>query len=375
MTFRTRIRAVALAALAAALAVSPAAAKKDQSLHLDAALNSRYDDNILQLSDHQVTDFDSGLHPLRYSLESTDDGVFVPSLALTWELDEGRGRRHALRLRGEGDLHAKNSTADYRAYGARWTESWRRGRRLALGWYRLDNYYVRQLRDEDLPLALGDFRYRRSEFDLQIFSGSWRQDVGKKMNATLAYQFEKRDYVPEFRERTSGTHQGEVRLDWDRLPKRGDVEAHLGYVSSVADATDGDEIAGVKDDDDVSYHGFEGGLDGRMEFSRKGQWRFGGDVEYEVEKRIYDSDLPADRYHYGRDDLMNAVEVGLRLGYRPHWTCRGYYRLEQNTATLGASAPLSSDSGSYRVNQIGLSIGWSGDVWRAGAGASEESGE
>jgi len=343
--------------------VHPARAEGRQSLRLDLGIGSNYDDNILSLADHQIRDFESGLHPLRYSIHSVGDGVAEPSIALTWELDQGRGRSHALRLRGGGRYHFRNGTADDAEFSVRWTESFRRGRRLSVGYYRLNDYYFRQLRDEDLPALLGDLRYRRVSFDLQIVSGTWQQRLGRGKQVSLAYQHEKRDYVPEFRERTSGTHQGEIGLTWTRLPRRGRVELLAGYRDSNAEGVDGDEVGGVRDDDDLSYHGFEGGLAGRMEFRRVGSWRWGGDLAYELGTRAYDSPLVTDRYHYGRHDVANAGEVGLRLGYRPHWTLRAWYRLEHNVATLGTSAPPGSDSGSYHVNQVGLAVSWSGAIW------------
>ena len=357
--------AAAAAVILASLGVAPALAARGQSLSFTAGVRSLYDDNFLQYSSNQLADFDSGVHPLRYSIESTGDAIVQPSLALTWELDQGGGRRHALRLRGDGDFHGRSGTADYRATSVRWTETFRRDRRLSLGYYRADDFYLRQLRDEDLAVALGDLRYRRAQFDLQIGSASWRQPLGRRMAAGASYQFEDRRYVPEFRERDSGTHQGEARLEWNRLPHRGVVGVRAGYHVSDARGTDGDEIGGVADDDDLSYHGFLGGLGGRMEFRRGGPWRFGGDLAYELETRTYDSSLPTDRYHFGRDDVLHAVELGLRLGYRPHWSMRGFYRLEDNHANLGTSAPPTSDSGSYRVNQAGLAIEWSGNLWHA----------
>src|SRR5262249_28672495 len=154
--------------------------------------------------------------------------------AVAWELDQGEGRRHALRLRGDGDLHGRNGTADFRSASARWTETFRHDRRLSLGYYRTDDFYLRQLRDEDLDPALGDLRYRRAQFDLQIGSAGWRQRLGRRLSAGVSYQFEDRRYVPEFRERDSHTHQGELRLEWSRLPHRGVLGLQGSY--RVSDA-------------------------------------------------------------------------------------------------------------------------------------------
>ena len=352
-------------------------AARGQSLNVSAGLATAYDNNFMQFSDKQITIFKSGTHPLRYAVESTDDGLFTPDLSLTWQLDEGGGRRHALRLRWEGDFHARNSTADHHATGVRWTETFGRGRRLSAGWYQMNNYYLRQLPDGDLPVALLDSRYQRAQFDLNIYSAGWRQRLGQSMHADLGWQFENRKYVPAFRERTSGTHQGDVHLDWDRLPHRADVDVRFGWRKSLAKGTDGDEVGGVRDSDDVdvSYHGPEAGISGRMEFRRDRLWRFGGDLGWELGKRAFDSPLATDRYHYGRHDTMNAVEAGLRLGFRRHWTARAYYRLENNTAKLGASAPLTSESGSYHENRFGLELGWSGLVWQPAAAADEAGGD
>ena len=352
-----------------------ALASRGQSVSLSAGLSSVYDDNFLQFSDNQLADFASGLHPLRYSVESTDDGLFAPDAAITWQLDEGSGRRHALRLRAAGDYRAHNPTADHFAAGARWTESFARGRRFTAGWYFVNNFYLRQLRDEDLPVALGDYRYQRAQFDLNIYSAAWRQRLGRSMHADVAYQFEDRHYVPAFQERNAGTHQPEVRVDWDHLPRQGGIEVHGGYRLSHAQATDGDEIGGVHDDDDLSYHGYESGIAGHMEFHRQRRWGFGGDLATELETRNYDSDRTADRYHYGRHDIMYAVEAGLRLAYRPHWGFRAFYRFESNAASLSAFAPPASESGSYRQNVVGLEIDWSGMVWHQSPPTDEEGGE
>ncbi len=351
-------------ALVAILAAAPAHAAQGQSLAVTAGVTTSYDDNILELSDNQLGDFEAGTHPLRFAVKATDDVVYNPSLALTWELDQGRGRRHAMRIRGEGDFHAKNGIADVHSFSVNWRESFRRDRRLAVGYFVLPDYYLRQLRDEDLPAALGDFRYRRAQFDLQIATASWQQRAGRGRLAGLAYRFEHRRYNSEFRERNAGLHQGELSLDWNRLPRRGDVGLHAGYRVSNAQATDGDEVGGVRDDDDLSYHGLVAGIDGRMEFTRTGPWRLGGDLGYLLETRRYESKLTTDRYHFDRNDVLHAVEVGLRIGYRPHWTMRGSFRFQDNTAHLGTSAPPTSDSGNYRVKQVGLAIEWSGDLWQ-----------
>jgi hypothetical protein len=364
--------ALAAMIVAGASLRAPASLAAGQKLGLTAGLSSAYDSNLLQYSPEQLTLFDGGTKPDRFSIQTRDDLVWNPSAALLWEIDQGHGRRHALRLRGEGNFHQENGTADYRAGSVSWRESFRGERRLALGYYLLPHYYLRQLLAEDVvPTFPGLSKYRRAQFDLGIASASWSQRVAREQQVEVAYQFERRRYVAEFRERDSDTHQGEITWGVSSLPNRGAIQLGALYRKSVAKASDGDEVAGVPPDDaDVSYHGLGGQLSGRLEFGRRGRGRFLGDLGYEIAARHYDSGRPADKYHFGRNDLLNAFEVGLRCQYRPHWAARGFYRYETNDAKLGSAAPASADAGSYRQHQVGLSLEWSGDVWRSRASGS-----
>jgi hypothetical protein len=387
----TLMAAFSLSALALVAAIVPAGAQApdsvatrprarrqarpavaEQTLNLRVGGSSAYDSNLLQYSDQQITTFDAGTHPARYSIPSIGDVVWNPAVALAWELDEGHGRKHALRVRGEGDFHQQDRTADLRSASVRWRESFRRDRQFSLGGYALPNYYLRQLSDEDAP-GTGDARYRRAEFALAIGSASWSQRIGRGNQLGLDYQFERRTYRTNFRERDSDTHQGETSWGWTRLPHRGAIELRAGYRDSKAKGVDGDEAPGVPPDDpDVSYNGWMGGAGGRMEFSRRANLRLGGDAAYEFGTRHYTSDRTADRYHFGRNDLLQVVEVGLRAQARPHWSARAFVRYESNDAKLGSAAPATSEAGSYHETRVGLSVEWSGDLWRSrGAGRAE----
>lgn len=364
---RTRMSRRFLAPLALVLLVTaaPATRAAETSLTLDLSASAVYNDNFLEYSDHQLTRFDAGTNPLRFAVKSTDDLIFGPGASLTWTLDEGKGRKHALRAHWDGDFHNDNPGADYRSYSARWSESFSKGRRFSLGYGRMVDFYVRQLRDDDSPL-LGDARWTRAAFDQDAVSASWKQDVQKGMSLELGYRFEKRDYVPAFKERSSKGHQGMVELSWDDLPNRGVVSLSAGYRQSKAEADDGDAVPAndpLLGDDDVSYHGFLAGVNGRMQFSRSGKWRFGGDAEVDLATRSYDSERSdvVDPFHLGRNDMLIGFEAGLRASIRA-FDARAFFRHETNTADLGTGASPTSDSGSYDKNMFGLELSWAVDL-------------
>lgn len=386
MTFERAFRQIACcdrraarASLGAALAIvlltreSPAAAPGSQRINFGVSLSGVYDSNILEYSKDQLTLFEGATRPDRFSLKSTDDLVWNPAVTLGWEHRGARGRRHALRLKGEGDFHQKNGTADFRAASVGWRESWSRDRRLSVGWYRLPKFYLRQLQDEDyVPPFPGLSRYRRAFFSLDIGSAGWSQRIGKSNALDLGYQYELRRYNRDFRERDSGTHQGEIAWGWTRLPNHGAVELRGLYRLNRAKAEDGDEVAALPpDDSDVSYHGLGFGAHGDEELGRVRDWRFTADGDAQISTRNYDSNRPLDKYHFGRKDQLSGVEVGLSARWKRNWRARAFWHYDHNSAKLGTSAPSSTDTGDYSRSQAGLRLDWSGTIRRAKSAAVE----
>jgi hypothetical protein len=121
-------------------------------------------------------------------------------------------------------------------------------------------------------------------------------------------------------------------------------------------------------------HGIVGGANGSVELARRGRLRLQGDLAWEIETRDFDARDPNDRIHFGRLDVFNAGEAGLRGVLRRHWSLRGFYRIESNHARLGAPLASSTGPASYRVNQAGIVVEWSGAIWRSAADAAEEEG-
>ena len=351
--------------LSALCAAVPATAAQGQSLELAAGISTAYDNNLIQYSDNQLGQFESGLFPNRFSIKSRDDVTLSPALALTWDLDRGGGRRHSLRLKGEGEFNARNPTADHRAASLAWREYFRGGHRFTLRGYYLPTYYLRQLRNASTGA------YERGQFSLAIGEAAWSMALHRGAHAGLDYQFERRDYSPFFGERTSGTHQGTLSLGFTELPDHGVVELSGAYRRSLADGAN-DPAGSASLLPDVSYKGWWAGLSGRAELARRARCRLIGDLDYKFETRSYDSNRPADRSHEGRRDLGNTIEVGLRSQFRQHWMLRGFDRYDNSRATYGGAVPLSSDPGSYRQNLVGLEIGWTGDIWRQARSADSD---
>lgn len=346
------------------LSVSAHAAPS-QSLRLNLGLGANWDDNFLEYSDGQISDFDSGAHPDRFSVESVDDVVLEPTVGLTYEKERDRGAGRTIRLRWAGSFQSKNATSDHLSGSFSWQEAFGKDRSLTLNGYLLPNFYLRQLFDEDLPSGTGASRYRRAEFALKLASLAYRQRVLPRTLLSVSYQYERRDYNNDFLERDSDTHETGAGLDWTQRGGRLGFGANGGYRSSNARAADGDDPGGVTPDDaDVSYNGVVLGGDGHVDLARGRSGRLSAEAAYELRTRDYLSDRPADRSHFGRKDRLHDLTLGLRWNPPGPFSLRTYYQHENNHASFEALNPPATDPASYSENRIGASVTYGTTLWK-----------
>lgn len=364
-----RFAAAAMGLAATLLLGSPAARGAApegpaQRLRLGLGLETVYHDNLLEYSDGQVATFESGTRPERYSIESVDDVVLEPAVSLTYEQERGRGAGRTIRLRWSGAFHGTNATADRNAAGVLWREEFGRGRALTASAYRLPRYYLRQLFDEDAPLA-APTRYRRASFGLTILTLGWRQRIARRTTGSVGYRYERRGYGDDFRERDSNTHEADVGVTWAARGGKIELGGSGGYRASDARAEDGDDPAGaVPDDPDVSYHGMVLEAEARIELARGRSGRLAADASYEYRSRDYTSERLADASHFGREDRAHVVTAGVRWNPRGPFALRAYFQRENNHASFASPNPPATDPASYGANRIGASIEWGTTLWK-----------
>lgn len=363
MNARLAVAAVLLAALPASSRAAPG-----QSLALTTGLETYFDDNILNYSEAQIAGLESGLVPYRYGVSQAEDVVFRPSLGLLWQVDRGGERRRSLAVRGEGEVHRWSEVANWGEFGVAWREGFSRGRRLSLTYERMPNYYLRRLYDEDLVSVSAPERYQDVTLDQQSAGVSWRHGLPRTSWLDLGYRFVRRTYPDGFRERDSDSHEADLAVGRERLPRAARLSLTAGFRTMSARAEDGDDPPGtVPNEPDLSFHGFAAGVRGGMDLGTARGVRIAGDVRFDLERKWYDSDRPADESHYGRRDFLHGFEVGLSLRPRGPWSARAFYSLQNNRAVYGSTARPGSEIGGYRVNQVGLALERSVEIWSRAA--------
>jgi len=357
--------ATAILVLAPAPPSCDAADTWHDRVRMSVALRTTQDDNFLQYSDGQIATFEAGTNPDRYSIESVDDLVFQPSAALTYEKDCGPAGGRTIRIRWTGEFHRRNGTADHGAMGFSWREEFANARSISLGVNRLPNYYLRQLFDEDVPSGIGVSRYRRASFALTTGSAEYQQQLAAGTTGRLYYQYERREYNSDFRERDSDTHEGGLAGGWNPRLSRFDLSASAGYRTSLAAAKDGDEAAGAPTDDpDVSYHGVVLTGESRARLARPAKGRLDADIGYQFRTRTYTTDRATDSSHFERKDLISDLLLGLRWNLRGPLSVRAFYAHENDHASFSSANPPATDPASYSADQFGASVEWGSTLWK-----------
>ncbi|HEY2955371.1 MAG TPA: hypothetical protein VGK89_09010 [Candidatus Eisenbacteria bacterium] len=360
------IRATLVLAILFAACAAPARAHPGQSLDLTAGIETYFDDNTLNYSAHQLEDLASGRHPYRFGVGSPGDLVFKPALGLLWQSDRDSDRRRALGASAAGEMYGRSVVANSGEYGVLWREGFRIGR-LSLAYRRSPQEYLRRLSDADLAFLPSSQRYRDVAVDLHRVSAAWRQAVPRLSWIDLGYTFERRRYPGAFRERDSDLHRGTLAVGWERMPRGGRLALSAGLRKLDARAEDGDEPPGaVPDEPDLSDHALLLGASGGLDLGVAAGLGIAGEVEYDLESRGYDSDRPADDSHFGRQDLIQAVELALRIRSEGPWSARAFYRAQHNRARYGSTDTQESEIGGYRANQAGLALEWRRQVGSRG---------
>jgi parallel beta-helix repeat protein len=347
------------AALLLLLGLAGTARADGQTVSLTASMSAVHDDNTFKYSDSQIREIESGTAPWRYGISEPRDMVMGPALALQWQQEMLESRRRTLRLRVDGAIYSSNAAANFGEVEGTWREYFDAVRRLSLAYGYAPDRLLRRLYDSDLTALPATDRYRDARYDAHGGLAAWRHEVPFATSLEWAYRFDRRIHDQGFRERDSDFHVVEAGVGWEPAENTGALRLKAGHTWRLARAEDNDP--GLEGD--LSYHGPEVGVQGRMGLSMLTLgWLF-ADAGYSIEQRIHDSDRPTDTANFGRKDIVQAIEVGLGLEAAPRWQARAFYRHGRSRANI-PTAGLDTELGDYDQNQVGVTLEWTNILQR-----------
>jgi hypothetical protein len=210
------------------------------------SLETLYDENLINLRDDAIDEFESGdYEPDRYRIESVDDVLLVPGIWLEYSVTPETGRSSGVGAFGSWSRPLDNAISNYERYGVFFSQditdiqadlaeinidkeslqpkpfktrrSFLLSNRsdLQLMYYHTDSRYSGQLSDDDFGVR------REARYDYDTYSLDWRQRLSRgdvtRPRLLLGYRYIERDYNQFFNERDSTADVYRLGLDLFRL--------------------------------------------------------------------------------------------------------------------------------------------------------------
>ncbi len=283
-----------------ALGLVPPVDAKPLDVRATLGVTTRYDDNVYQYSDRNLSAFNSSTAKF-LGLESTDDVILTPSLDIRAVFSGPRPTRFF----GGVDLHtyAQNTDKSYQAYTLGVTQrlAWKTD--LTLRYRFIPSFLVGRLADPPNPPVLALATYADAEFALNAWRLALDADVLPELNVELFGLLENKNYNAAFDERDTTVKGGGVAATARVHPQ---VRVKLGVASEVGDAAGAGDTA---TNSDTSYR--EQSLTIKPTVSPARGW----DVSllYDHAWKRYTSDLPLDTNHFGRKDQTQTLGLDAKV--------------------------------------------------------------
>lgn len=318
--FVAAVAAAAAPGPAAAADPAPAAAAKGAlarlGLSFEAALATRHDDNILQLSQRDIDRLNAQTTPTsRFLISSADDRVTIGDLRARWRTRPLPRRETTVTLDAEVYRYAQNDIKNYRKLGLALAQELSASRKylssIRVAVSRIPRFYLRQLTDDDRSFELGR-RVRESatyaETDLDV---SFEQMVvPDRLEVAVGLERVRRDFNEFFHERDNTNDSSRLRVRGRPLGGSR-FQAGVAYVRGALDAR-GDLDSTPIPDDDISYdhHGFE--VTAALPWGGRHAGRIVG--RYERERRDFTTTNKFDTLRFDRSETR--TDVGLAFSLR-----------------------------------------------------------
>ena len=206
------------------------------------SLDAIYDENLLNLRDDAIAEFESGdYEPDRFLITSVEDGILVPEAELKYSVTPESGRSSRFGVVGRAYRPQDNEISEFDQYAVYYLQDLSDVRadvadvelerdalrprifktrrkfmlanrsRIKLAYVHTDGRYAGQLTDDDFGVR------RSARYDLDSYRIGWDQRLNRgdknRLRLKLAYLFDEKDYNQAFDERDSEADRFRLGLD------------------------------------------------------------------------------------------------------------------------------------------------------------------
>jgi hypothetical protein len=338
----------------------PTAETKKNFLSFDLAVQERYDDNILELSQADIDRLESGnFTPGRFLISTPDD--FITNLAGRARFSTKPWSRYETRiaLAADANWYARNDIKNYQNYGVsiaqELTASKKHLAQLRLSVTNTPEFYDRQLTDDDASFNAG-FRIRESSrFRETNYLLNYDQNfIGDRFDGRLALDHRRRNYNEFFPERDNSRNTVVVTLSGHPVARsRFELQgtAGLGRLQARAEL----DFTPIPDDD-ISYDWTLFGFSTAVPWRGGRGGRFEAEIDYE--KRTYTTDNKFDLTRYGRHDDRLTWRAGIVQKLPADLEFIADYERETNDAHWPAFVVPSDDTTDFTAGRFSVALRW-----------------
>lgn len=305
--------------------VSAKSKAKKKSYYVETEVTTEYDTNVFDYSQDDRAEYKSYTNTPRFEgVDSLDDFITRVSLNAGLEKKIFDMGATVFDLGMRTNIYTENDDKNYQIYDISVKQRMGKNNLVKVGYEYLPNYFVRTLRDADIPSGN---KYRKAEFKSNsVYLKYWNKPLDK-LSWWIQYTFSDKDYNSDFKERDTESHEidlslGYKPLEWIRFNPR------FTYSLNNAQASDGD----VNVDPDISREEYRLGLYINLYPKGKFSYLLGYNfywVNYTTGNAVAD-----DPYHAGRDDEMQRINARVNYALKDNITLYLGYQYEINDAKV-----------------------------------------
>lgn len=360
-----KLLCVALFACAPVLWAAQKSPQPTWSYSIRGEAEVRYDDNILGLSDKEVSSLRSTDEPEndeRFRIETPNDIIFNPSVGLGIYRKPPRGLDTGIGLSIGANQYVRNTIRNHHVYRLWARQELNRSRKhrttLTVGGSRIPSYFLRQLVDDDLSTPPNtcntsdpnDLCHNAATYQLTTGYVEVSQEIiNRILSAEARYARERRDYNQHFNERDADSDVYSVQVN---IYPMGGIGFRLRpYYEHENRTTRGDPVSStVIGEDDAGFDGDLYGLEVRGLWGKDADHRNTLRGYYQKESRDFTSDDPNDPGHFGREDRISKFGIGYgrELGRHLKLNVSGYHR----------NNDVSTSTSTFAKNVVAVSVGY-----------------
>lgn len=353
---RTLMLLVACCGAAALAQAAPAPAKSPFSLAV--SLSRQHDDNILQLTQHNLDRLAADASAPRFLVSTPDDEVTAASADALWHGRLLPRRESRVVASADARRYARNEVMNWEEYELSVQQELTASRRslssLKLWTASVPRYYLGQITDADDSFAAGT-RIRRSLTYAQSTLGA-RADqrlLQGRARAALGIERLHRNYDGHFDERDNDNVQWRAQLVVSPFRRWGG-SAGIVWLTGRLDAR-GDLVLSPIRDADISYDHRGLGASVTLPWGR-GERRGRVDIDWMPERRTYTTSDVYDLTRHGRENERRETAVRVtQHAWGPFEAVATWSRLTSD-ASFPDGVPLPEEQTNFDQTRYGLML-------------------